>query len=417
MVLLMFTGSYPFDVAAEQTFISREIPHLLNNFERIILVPKVCDGHCLEVPTKVEEDEDFAIYIKWNSHPLNLVGKAFSSQNFFQEIRSDPTLLFYPAKILKLILFLGKAELTRSWVSKWIDSNNMDLNHCLFYSYWFDHVAMGLGLIKEKYPQVKVVSRAHGYDIYEERYFPYYWPCRRQALDNLDKLYLASNDGRNYFRDRYPEFYGLFETAHLGVDDPGFISNPSMDHIFRIISCAHIFPLKRVDLLIEGIALAARNKPEQQFEWTHFGDGKQRRALQKLVEKVFPANAKGDLPGYVPNPEILKHYRNSSVDIFVNLSETEGGAPVSIMEASSCGIPIIATNVGGNPEIVFERNGLLLSQNPTREEVAQALLKICDDPELAHEMRIESRRIWEESYNAEVNFCIFAERLKAIRQS
>ena len=110
MVLLMFTGSYPFDVAAEQTFISREIPHLLNNFERIILVPKVCDGHCLEVPSKVEVDEDFAIYIKRNSHPLNLVGKAFSSQNFFQEIRSDPTLLFYPAKILKLILFLGKAE-------------------------------------------------------------------------------------------------------------------------------------------------------------------------------------------------------------------------------------------------------------------------------------------------------------------
>lgn len=416
MVLLLFTGSYPFDVAAEQTFIHREIPHLLNHFERVVLAPKSHYGHRLGIPSKVEVDEDFAIYIKKNSNLFNLIDKAFSSQNFFREIRSHPTLLFNPAKVLKLILFLGRAELTRGWVSKWIDSNNTDLNHCLFYSYWFDHVAMGLGLIKEKYPQAKVVSRAHGYDIYEEQYFPYYWPCRRQALDNLDKLFPASNDGRNYFRSHYPEFYDLFETAHLGVGNPGFISNPSTDYIFRIISCAHIFPLKRIDLLIESIALAAQLRPEQRFEWIHFGDGKQRRALQKLVEKVFPANAKGDMPGYVPNPEILRYYKNNPVDIFVNLSETEGGAPVSIMEASSCGIPIIATNVGGNPEIVSDRNGLLLSLDPGREEVAQALLKVCDNPEMANKMRVESRRVWEESYNAEVNFRAFAEKLKSIRQ-
>jgi len=417
LVLLIFTGSYPFDIAAEQTFVSREIPYLLNHFDRVILVPKSRDGHRLEIPSKVEVDEDFAIYIEKNSNFLNLVGKAFSSRNFFQEIRSYPTLLFYPAKILRLILFLGRAELTRNWVLKWINSNNVDLSHCLLYSYWFDHVAMGLSLIKEKYPQVKVVSRAHGYDIYEEQYFPYYWPCRRQALNNLDKLFPASNDGRNYFRSRYPEFYDLFETAHLGVVDPEFASSPSTDHIFRIISCAHIFPLKRLDLLIEGIGLAAQLRPEQRFEWTHFGDGKQRRALQKLVEKVFPANAKGDMPGYVSNPEILRYYKNNPVDIFVNLSETEGGAPVSIMEAASCGIPIIATNVGGNPEIVSDRNGLLLSPNPTREEVAQAFLKICDDPEATRKMRMESRQIWEESYNAEVNFRDFAEKLKSIRQS
>jgi len=415
-LILLFTGSYPFDVAAEQTFIHREISHLLNHFERVVLAPKSHYGYRLETPPRVEVNEDFAIYIKKNSNFLDLIGKAFSSQNFLQEIRLYPTLLLYPAKILKLILFLGRAELTRNWVSKWIDSNNMDLNHSLFYSYWFDHVAMGLGLIKERYPQVKVVSRAHGYDIYEEQYFPYYWPCRRQALVNLDKLFPASDDGRNYFRSRYPEFYDLFETAHLGVVDPGFAVSPSTDHVLRIISCAHIFPLKRVDLLIEGIGLAAHLRPEQQFEWIHFGDGKQRRALQKLVEKVFPANAKGDLPGYVPNPEILRYYKNNPIDIFVNLSETEGGAPVSIMEAASCGIPVIATNVGGNPEIVSERNGLLLSPNPTREEVAQALLKVCDDPETTRKMRIESRQIWEESYNAEDNFRVFAEKLVAIRQ-
>jgi glycosyltransferase involved in cell wall biosynthesis len=87
------------------------------------------------------------------------------------------------------------------------------------------------------------------------------------------------------------------------------------------------------------------------------------------------------------------------------------------MEAISYGIPVIATSVGGNTEIVSDRNGILLDSNPTPEEIAQALLKICDSPGLAQKMRVESRRVWEESYNADVNFRAFAEQLKAIRQS
>ena len=197
MQLILFTGSYPFDIAAEHAFIGREIPYLLNHFERVVLVPKVRGGHRLEIPFNLNVDEDFSAHIEKNSGFLNIVGKAFSSKKFFQEIRFYPTLLFFPAKILKLILFLGRAELTRSWVSKWIDSSQIDLNHSLFYSYWFDHIPTALSLVKEKFPQIKIVSRAHGYDIYEEQYFPYYWPCRRQTLDNLDKVFPASNDGRS----------------------------------------------------------------------------------------------------------------------------------------------------------------------------------------------------------------------------
>lgn len=416
LVLVIFTGSYPFDIAAEQTFLSREIPHLLDYFGRVVLVPKVCGGHRLEIPINVEVNEEYANFIKQNSNLIKLFYKAISSQNFYREIFSHPSILLFPAKLLKLVLFISRAELTREWVLEWIDANNIDINKSLFYSYWFDHIAMGLSLIKEKFPQIKVVSRAHGYDIYEELYFPYFWPCRRQSLDNIDKIFPASHNGRNYFRDRYPEFHDLFETAHLGVEEPGFVSKPSVDGTFRIVSCAHIFPLKRVDLLIKGIALAARKRSEQQFEWIHFGDGKQRKALQRLAKRLFPANAKWTLPGYVPNQEVMRHYRDYSVDVFVNLSTTEGGAPVAIQEAISCGIPVIATNVGGNPEIVSEQNGILLNPNPTPDEVARALFKISDNLQQTQQMRQESRRIWGKNYNAKVNFRGFAEKLLEIRR-
>ena len=42
------------------------------------------------------------------------------------------------------------------------------------------------------------------------------------------------------------------------------------------------------------------------------------------------------------------------IDVFVNASVTEGGSPVAVQEAVSCSIPIIATDAGGNGEIVLD---------------------------------------------------------------
>ena len=293
-------------------------------------------------------------------------------------------------------------------------TQRIDPNDCILYSYWFDHAATGLAMVGQKFPAIRVVSRAHGYDIYEEYYYPYYWPYRRETLEELDMLFFASDAGKNHFRDRYPEYTSKYETAHLGIKDPGFVSNQSEDGVFRIVSCSYIVAVKRLDLLLDGIAVAARLRPEQKFEWIHFGDGKGRRSLERRMSRKFPFNVQGRFVGEVPNHEIMRHYQNHPCDLFVNVSETEGGAPVSIQEAISCGIPVVATSVGGNPEIVSEKNGLLLSPDPTPEEIAAALLKICDNPSLSAEMRKESRLVWRESYNADINFRSFAERLKSI---
>jgi colanic acid/amylovoran biosynthesis glycosyltransferase len=417
LILVLFTKSYPYDIAAEQTFLGHEIPHLVRSFDRVIVVPRMIKGNLLTVPSSVEIENGLAAFYRENAGIVSTTLNALGSPYFYQELRSKLHLLLQPFKLAKLVLFSGRAALVVEWANGWLGNHPELYEQTMLYTYWFDEITAGLGLVKQKYPQLKLISRAHGYDIYEEEYFPYYWPLRRETLAIMDKLFLASYDGRDYFRNRYPEFNDLFETAHLGTEDPGFISNASTDNVFRIVSCAHILPLKRIDLLCEGIAHAAKVRPEQKFEWHHFGEGKDRQVLQRALTTLFPPNAKGNFHGYVPNRDIMNHYREKPVDVFVNLSTTEGGAPVSIQEAISCGVPVIATNVGGNPDIVSERNGILLSPNPTLEEVADTLLKMVEAPEMAHRMRKESRLVWEESYNADVNFQAFAEKLKAIRQN
>ena len=414
MTLIIFTQSYPYDFAAEHIFVGPELYHLAEQFEKIVLVPRACKGRRLSLPSGVDVDDRYADFLQRNSRPHRMIQLALASRSFFQEIHNHLSILLYPSKILKLILFSSRVELTRQWITNLIQTQQIDPNDCILYSYWFDHAATGLAMVGQEFPAIRVVSRAHGYDIYEEYYYPYYWPYRRETLEELDMLFFASDAGKNHFRDRYPEFISKFETAHLGIEDPGFISSSSDDGVFRIISCSYIVPVKRLGLLLDGIATAARLRPEQKFEWIHFGDGKGRRSLERKMSRKFPFNVQGRFVGDVPNHEIMRHYQNHPCDLFVNVSETEGGAPVSIQEAISCGIPVVATSVGGNPEIVSEKNGLLLSPDPTPEEIAAALLKICDNPSLSAEMRKESRLVWRESYNADINFRSFAERLKSI---
>jgi colanic acid/amylovoran biosynthesis glycosyltransferase len=416
VILLLFALSYPYDGQREQTFLEPELAVLRSHFERIILVPKKCQGRRLPLPASVEVDESLAASLGVGRKMLGALG-AFSSSCFYRDLFSRPALLGKPSGLARLLAHLSEAGLTRRWAADWFRRAGHLPRDCMFYTYWFESVALGIGLLKKSHPQIRIVSRAHGYDIYEERYpFPYL-PCRPQMLELVDGVYPDSLAGAGYLQERYPAYRAKIETAFLGIPDPGFVTSPSQDGIFRIVSCAVIRPLKRVDLLLEGIAEAARRRPSQKFEWHHFGNGEAagvRESMQARAEACFPSNARAWFPGYSSQADLFVFYRDNPVDVFVNTSTSEG-TPVSIMEAISCGIPVMATAVGGNREIVSDRNGILLPPHPRPEEIADGLFALLDDPAASASRRLNSRSVWQERYNAETNFNLFGEKLKEIR--
>ena len=61
--------------------------------------------------------------------------------------------------------------------------------------------------------------------------------------------------------------------------------------------------------------------------------------------KCASQNISFELKGFVDNNELLQIYTDKCFSFFINVSESEG-LPVSIMEAASAGIPIVATDVG-----------------------------------------------------------------------
>ncbi len=416
MQLILFTSSYPYDFSAEYTFIDPEIGFLAEKFDKLILVPRAIGGRLRPLPSNVEVDDGYADFLRNNLNSEKMIRTAFSSRLVMHELRKRPDVLPYPSKILKLIFFVSRVELTMKWTTNLIESRQINPRQSLLYSYWMDHSATGLAMAKLNSPELKVISRAHNFDIFEEHYYPHYWPYREETLKILDKLFLVSNSGKKYFCDHYPEFQSKFEMAQLGVKDPGFMCRRSEDDVFRIISCSYIVPAKRLNLLLNGVAAAAYHRPAQKFEWVHIGDGKGRKSLERRMAHNLPKNVTAYLKGHMPNHEVMRLYRDQPADVFVNVSKSEG-IPVSIMEAISCGIPAIATSIGGNPEIVSQENGILISADPTPDEIADAFFHLIDHPDRTIEKRAAGRRVWYERYNAAVNSRVFAEQLEKIRES
>lgn len=413
MIVLLFSNSYPYDYATEQTFLKGEVGILQTRFERVILVPRIVQGNLLPVPNGVEVDKSFAESFKFNRR-LAESALALFSKDFYLELKSRFPSSIKPSYLRRVFSFVAGANLTRKWLQNWLKVNAISDDRVICYTFWFDELAMGIGLTKAKYPSLRVVSRTHGYDLYEELYGD--WPCRPRAIELIDFLLPDSDIGVEYLRGKYPQFKEKYEAALLGVKDPGGVAKPSEDGVLRLVSCSNFHPVKRIDLLFESVITAAQKRPTQRIEWTHFGGTEEiRQQYDQRVVNEIPANAKASFPGYQSQRELIQTYLSSPVDVFLNVSSTEG-ASVAMMEAISCGIPVIATAVGGNVEVVREKNGFLLGENPTPDEIADALLNVCDQREAWLEKRKGSREVWQERYNETINFEAFAQKLVEIRK-
>jgi colanic acid/amylovoran biosynthesis glycosyltransferase len=391
--VLLFTMSYPYDSATEITFLSEEIEWFARRCKKVVTVPASLRGKLYLDPPRFENEPGLAEAINGASKALWIV-RSLASPAFYAEILSKPRILFSPYSLKRLVAYIGLGRVVRDWTKLYLKQKGLKPDAVLLFTFWLDYVTFGLATMRAKQTGQRLISRAHGVDLYEERFRDSYIPCRRQTLRYIDKLYLASDAARQYLMKNYPAFSAKYGLARIGTPDPGFSCKRSDDGIFRIVSCSTIFALKRLPLLIEGLTRLGNEMTGRKFEWHHFGDGPQRREIEGMVGKL-PPNVSCTLHGHVPIKGIMAFYRDTPVDCFITTTSTEGGCPVSIKEAQSCGISAIGTAVGGVPEIVTNDNGVLLSKDPSPAEIADAIRSLATDPAGARAKRTKSRKDWE----------------------
>jgi glycosyltransferase involved in cell wall biosynthesis len=120
-------------------------------------------------------------------------------------------------------------------------------------------------------------------------------------------------------------------------------------------------------------------------------------ALKKQVEVTGLGETVKLLP-FVAGADKLAAFSRANLLVYPSYHE---GMPMAVIEAMACGLPIVATRVGGLPDLVSEGvNGLLVeAKNPA--QLADALIRITTDTDLRHAMEKNSLRIAFEEYDME----------------
>ncbi len=136
--------------------------------------------------------------------------------------------------------------------------------------------------------------------------------------------------------------------------------------------------IKRQDLLLRGFAQLRRRMPD-----THLvlvGDGPLKGELEQLARDLGLAGSV-HFAGYHRQPEQFL----SLMKVFTLTSRSEG-MPLVVLEAHAAGLPVVASRVGGLPEMIDHgRTGLLFSSGK-EEELVEALFTLLSEPDVARGM-------------------------------
>jgi len=404
--IVIVTSSFPFP-GGEQ-FLESEIEYWGSSSDRVILLPAIAKGVPRIVPAGIEVDLTLArtrttlakvayfitspfsnIFVHEVSY-LRSIGK-LSGGRLYRAARSTSQALLAARGLRKVARRCGGIDLV--------------------YSYWNDAESFGAAISKRRGYVKHVVSRAHGmWDLYEDTRAEGYMPIKRQFIDDFDALFPVSQYGREYITRAYCVSPERNIVSRLGVRVPDRMAQPSESarcHIVSVAFCTHV---KRIDKIIYALAAAAQSMPEISFRWTHIGGGPLLPELQKLGNAVLSGLSNTDYAfmGTVAHDDVLMCLLDEPIDIFVNTSESEG-VPVSIMEAMSCGIPAIAPDVGGVPELVGNGRGVLMSSLPEVGEIADHLTGF-----MIAAKRLETRQMVKEfvatEFNAVRNYRAFVEQ-------
>jgi N-acetyl-alpha-D-glucosaminyl L-malate synthase BshA len=272
-----------------------------------------------------------------------------------------------------------------------VQKHHLDLLHV---HYAIPHAAAAF--IAQQMTGVPYVVTLHGSDVHTLGADPAYQPTTRFAVEAANAVTCVTKH--------------ICQTAEqtLGVrcsiepitnfTDPSLFKPDACEYSLgeekrQLIHVSNFRPIKRVSDLVTAFAQIADKVPD--VELLLIGDGPTRPEVDRLIRK-FELNSRVKCPGF--KRDVFQYLRCAHA--FCLSSELEG-APLSLLEAMSCGLPVVTTAVGGIPEIVQDgKNGLLVPFGDL-DTFADKLYAVLTDSTLAGDLGLAARQTILEKHTAD----------------
>jgi glycosyltransferase involved in cell wall biosynthesis len=230
--------------------------------------------------------------------------------------------------------------------------------------------------------------------LFEKPYYPLFYLLARFLLPRADKVHAVSQgvaDGLSEMRVLSSRLEVCPDPVRtMFFDSPDFSKHPFEG---RILFVGYLIKSKGLDNLLRAMRLLvdAGKSPRLKI----VGKGPERSALERLAGRLG-IGGRVNFTGPIPLHELAPHYRES--DLFVLPSRYEGFGLV-LIEAALCGLPIVASRVGGIPEAVVDGETALLTPPDDPRALASAISELFDNPDRARAMGEKGRQFARERFN------------------
>lgn len=202
---------------------------------------------------------------------------------------------------------------------------------------------------------------------------------------SLMRLTLAKADGIVALTEIMKKEISLIYNGNIvvipnGIDQERIELRLDLTDSKTILCVSGFRPEKGVKYLLKSLKIVINSEPNARLQLV--GYGPEENDLKKCIE-IYNIKGHVILAGKQPHDMIPDYMRSSDILVLPSLTE---GFPNVILEAMKFGLPIVATDVGGVPEIIIdEKNGLLVEpKNP--EKMAEAILRLLNDAHLRQEI-------------------------------
>jgi teichuronic acid biosynthesis glycosyltransferase TuaC len=222
-----------------------------------------------------------------------------------------------------------------------------------------------------------VIVTVHGSDLYKNSKSPWNRFLIRYTLRQSSAVIFVSKQLRDIAESLAPGFTAKYVVLPTGFDETKFqISSSSVArntlglplHEKIVLFVGGLVKIKGLAYLIEAMSILKKNS--NSIRCYIIGDGEQKQVLDSMIKKNLLQN-QVFIVGPKPHNEIASWINASDLLVLPSLNE---GLPTVVLEAFACGKPVVASAVGGLPEIIKNRENGFLFEPRNPESLAQNIM-------------------------------------------
>ena len=327
------------------------------------------------------------LHMHWCTLPILLLAKESLPEVFPLFLRMPFRFTHYAFKALlsgTFRYFLAGAAYTRNALG----DKKPDLLHAHF-AKDAAHIAMWAGTLLD----IPFSVTTHAQDIF----VPESHERLAELLKNAKIVFTISDFNRVFLRKHFGDFQeNKLKVTHLGLESESLPDREQSRKDIPTVMCiaSGLVPKKGVEVLLQACRiLQAKNISFRCVIAGTDQSGDRLKYFRKAVSE-YKLDEIVKFKGLMPSNEVLEAVSTSTLFVLPSVEAPNGdmdGIPVALMEAMGIGVPAISTRLTGIPELIDDGVNGLLTEPGDNEELADAIVKLLTDPDLAKELASRGR--------------------------